>query len=741
MKSVKKETAKATAVKTPAVKTPPAKKTAVKKTSIETPTLESVLDVETIQKDTTVLKFTPQAGNAHHPGATVKENGVNFSIFSQDATEIHLLLFTNPNDLEPVAIINLDPVLNRTFHYWHVFVEGATEGMGYAYRIDGLLDPSQGFRYIKNKVLIDPYSKGLANKLWNRGAACGTDDNLETSMRSIIVKQDDFDWEGDVSPNIPMEKCIIYETHVGGFTRDKSSKVKNPGTFLGLIEKIPYLKELGITSIELLPVFEFDESEGAGFGPNGDFLSNYWGYSTVGFFTPHSNYCLDPEGGQHLNEFREMVKALHKAGIEVILDVVFNHSSEGNHQGPYLNFRGIDNKIYYFLSPESAEYYQNYSGCGNTINCNHPIVEKFIIECLEFWVKEMHVDGFRFDEGSILTRGEDGNSMIHPPVIWELELSEVFANTKLIAEAWDADGLYQVGGFPGFRWSEWNGRFRDEVRKFVKGNEGFHSAVASRIAGSYDIYSNNRHTPLNSINFITCHDGFTMMDLVSYNEKHNHNNGENNNDGINDNYSWNCGVEGQTDQEDIIAFRKKQLKNFFTILLLSRGIPMILMGDEVGRTQLGNNNAYCQNNTLSWFNWNDLETNKEVFSFVKKMIQFRKQNKSSNIKDFYTGALNARGIKDIEWHGTTLQDPQWENNSSKQLSFTIGGNGDDSMDFHVMLNFNYFPLSFQLPSIENRKLYRFTDTSIDDASSSSMVLIEDDNYYVNPYSIVILIIK
>jgi len=687
------------------------------------------------------MKFITKRGNAHHPGSTVTAAGVNFSIFSQDASEVQLLLFNKPNDLEPVQIINLDPVENRTFHFWHVFVENAKAGMGYAYRIGGPTETHEGFRFSKNKVLIDPYSKGLVNKLWNRANACGFEDNLQTSMRSIIVDQNDFDWEGDTSPNTPLEKTLIYEAHVGGFTRDISSGVTNPGSFSGLIEKIPYLKELGITAIELLPVFEFDETEVSGIDQNGNRLSNYWGYSTVGFFTPHSLFCTNPEEGRHLNEFREMIKALHKSGIEVILDVVFNHSGEGNHEGPYFNFRGIDNKVFYFLSPESQEYYQNYSGCGNTINCNHPIVEKFIIDCLEFWVKEMHVDGFRFDEGSILSRGEDGNPMQHPPVIWELELSEIFANTKLIAEAWDADGLYQIGNFPGYRWSEWNGRFRDDARRFIKGTAGFQSAMASRIAGSYDIYSNTRHTPLNSINFITCHDGFTMMDLVSYNTKHNENNGESNRDGIEENHSWNCGVEGGTDNPEIIAFRKKQLKNFFAVLMLSRGIPMILMGDEVGRSQLGNNNAYCQNNKVSWFNWNDLETNNEVFQFVKKMIKFRSENHSLYFKEFYNGSVNARGFKDIEWHGSKLNSPDWNDDTSKVLAITIGGIEAKSCEIHVMMNFNYFPLTFEVPvPVKNRKWYRFTDTSIDETLSSEKVLIDKNEYYVNPYSIVILIL-
>jgi len=558
-------------------------------------------------------------------------------------------------------------------------------------------------------------------------------------MRSVVVDYSNFDWEDVVAPEVPLEETVIYETHVGGFTLDKSSEVKHPGTFNGIIEKIPYLKELGITSVELLPVFEFDETEVSGIDKEGNKLSNYWGYSTIGFFTPHSKFCVNPDEGKHLDEFREMVKALHKAGIEVILDVVFNHSGEGNHEGPYVNFRGIDNKIYYFLSPEDPEYYQNFSGCGNTINCNHPVIEKFIIDCLKFWVEEMRVDGFRFDEGSILLRGEDGKPVMHPPVIWELELSDVFANTKLITEAWDADGLYQVGNFPGYRWGEWNGRYRDDVRRFVKGTAGFQSAIASRISGSNDIYYESRHTPLNSINFITCHDGFTMMDLVSYNSKHNENNGEWNNDGINENFSWNCGIEGSTDNEEIIEFRKKQMKNFFAILMLSHGIPMILMGDEVGRSQKGNNYAYCQNNPISWFNWNDMKANEDILLFVRKMIKFRSENRSLHVGEFYDGSVNPRGFKDIGWHGCKLFSPGWDDDSSKVLAFTIGGIDKNACDIHVMMNFNPFPLSFEIPSpVDNRKWTRFTDTSINDSKNTNKVIIDNSEYILNPYSIVIL---
>lgn len=694
--------------------------------------------------DTATLNVS--TGKAHPLGARVTGNGVNFSILSQDATAVELLLFARPDDAEPAYIVKLDPVDNRTFHFWHVFIENVKPGTAYAYRVNGPYDPGNGYRFNKNKVLLDPYAFGNVNDRWDRGKSCNDEDNLAFSMRSIVIDVEEYNWENDIHPNIPLKDTIVYEMHVGGFTRDKSSEVKNPGTFLGIIEKIPYLKKLGITAVELLPVFEFDEKEIFKYDQDGRPLINYWGYSTLGFLAPHSPYCVAPQDGAHLDEFRDMVKALHKEGIEVILDVVFNHTTEGNEQGPVIHFKGIDNKIYYFLSPDNPYYYMNYSGCGNTVNCNHPIVEKFIIDCLEFWVDEMHVDGFRFDEGSILSRGEDGKPLMHPPVLWELELSDVFANTKLIAEAWDADGLYQIGGFPGYRWGEWNGKFRDDIRRFVKGDAGMVSALASRIAGSNDIYQHSRHSPLNSINFVACHDGFTMMDLVSYNYKHNEANGENNQDGINENLSWNCGVEGPTDDADINRFRVKQIKNFFTLLMLSRGIPMFLSGDEVGKSQSGNNNVYCQNNSISWFNWNLPNTNKELLRFVQHIIAFRRENALLRKGEFFTGDINERGFKDIEWHGCRLYAPGWADPSSKSLAFTLGAFEKGQADIHVMLNADYIPLEFDIPpGYEKMKWYRLSDTSLDApvdfADNGREEPVSGQKYMVNPYSSVILILK
>ena len=513
--------------------------------------------------------YAVEPGKPHPIGAIADAEGVNFSLLSQNATAVDLLLFGEDNQTFPTQIIHLDPEFHKTFYYWHVYVKGLRPGMHYAYRVDGPRDIHAGHRFNPNKVLLDPYARGLSKTHWQRGAACGPDNNLETSMRSVVLDTTDYDWEGDQPLNRPMNETIIYEMHVRGFTRSPSSGAQYPGTFAGVIEKIPYLKSLGITAVELLPVFDFDETEAYRLNPEtGEPLRDYWGYNPISFFCPQSSYCVNPEQGGHIREFQDMVKALHKAGIEVILDVVYNHTSEGNHDGPTINLKGIDNSSYYYLWPGGLQYYHNYSGCGNTLKCNNPIATKLILDSLEFWVKEMHVDGFRFDEGSILSRGENGAPMDYPTVLWMAELSDTLANTKIIAEAWDAGGLYQVGGFPGYRWAEWNGRFRDDIRGFVKGDAGLVGSVAARIAGSADLYESKGRLPINSINYVTCHDGFTLNDLVSYNHKHNEGNGEGNRDGIDHNLSWNCGVEGETDDPEIEALRQRQIKNFITLLLI-----------------------------------------------------------------------------------------------------------------------------------------------------------------------------
>jgi isoamylase len=687
--------------------------------------------------------FTVTSGRTHPLGATPDANGVNFALFSENATGVELLLFGEHDCEEPLQVIRLSPETNKTFHIWHVYVKGAAHGLHYAYRVQGPQNIHEGHRFDGEKLLLDPYARGNNKTLWRRGDACVPGSNIATSMRSVVIDSSGYDWEGDVPLNVPMSDLIIYETHVGGFTKSATAKVKNPGTFKGIIEKIPYLKQLGITAIELLPVFEFDDSEVLR-TVDGHALRNYWGYSTMAFFAPHPGYCVNPESGEHVREFRDMVKALHKAGISVILDVVFNHTDEGNHQGPTFSFKGIDNANYYHLVNNDKQYYNDYTGCGNTFNCNHPVPEKLIVECLEYWVKEMHVDGFRFDEASVLTRGENGAPLDYPPVVWHIELSETLSDTKVFAEAWDAAGLYQIGYFPGYRWAEWNGRYRDDVRKFVKGEPGIVGSVAARKAGSADLYESRRHLPVNSVNFINCHDGFTLNDLVSYNGKHNEANGEGNRDGNDDNMSWNCGVEGPTDDAGIEALRERQIKNFCAMLMLSQGIPMFVAGDEVRRTQHGNNNAYCQDNELNWFDWSLTEKNAKMLRFWQQMIQFRKDHPVVHRSRFFTGEINDRNLPDISWHGCQLNSPPWSDPNARVLAYTLGGFGD-SPDLHVMLNMYWDALPFELPTVNGRTWYRAVDTSLaspDDISAAGKeVQISGKEYIVTGRSVVVLVSK
>ncbi|MFN0069973.1 MAG: glycogen debranching protein GlgX [Chloroflexota bacterium] len=686
--------------------------------------------------------FEVLPGRQHPLGATVDTTGVNFALFSEHATGVDLLLFDEHDSAEPVQTITLDPRTNKDFHFWHAYVKGLPAGWHYAYRVSGPWAPEQGHRFNPSKVLIDPYALGNTDNLWDRVAACGPDDNLSTSMRSVVIDPKGFDWEGDLPLNRPMSETVIYEMHVRGFTKHASSDVKQPGTFLGVAEKIPYLQSLGVTAVELLPVMEFDDTEVLGQNPqDGSPLVNYWGYSTLGFFAPDSRYCANPSKGAHLDEFREMVKQLHKAGIEVILDVVFNHTNEGNHQGPVISFKGIDNSLYYHLLPGNKQYYMDYSGCGNTVNCNHPIVSKLIVECLEFWVREMHVDGFRFDEGSILSRGEDGAPMAYPPVVWEIELSETLSDSKIIAEAWDAAGLYQIGYFPGYRWGEWNGRYRDTMRSFLKGDPGIVGTVAARLSGSADIYESTGHLPLNSVNFLTAHDGFTLNDLVSYNDKHNDANGEGNRDGINDNQSWNCGVEGETDDPAVEQLRNQQVKNGAALLLLSQGVPMFVMGDEVRRGQGGNNNAYCQDNEISWMDWRLTGQHADVLRFFSKLIAFRRAHPMLHRSRFFSGALNSHGVPDIAWHGCQLNEPGWSDPNARALSYTLGGFEGDP-DLHVILNMDWESLEFELPTIDGHAWHRVADTALpspqDFSDAGQEVRITGSTYQATERSVVIL---
>ena len=521
-------------------------------------------------------------GRSFPLGATLSAEGANFSVYSKHATGIELLLFDSVDDDRAKRVISIDPATNRTYHYWHVFVSGVKAGQIYAYRVRGAFDPASGMRFDPAKVLVDPYGRGaVVPKNYSRDAARDKGDNAAVAIKSVVTNPHAYDWGGDAPPKRPSSQTIIYEMHVRGFTCHPGSGVteKSRGTFAGLIEKIPYLKELGITAVELMPVFLFDSQDAP---PS---RVNYWGYAPVSFFAPHPAYSSRQDPLGPLDEFRDTVKALHREGIEIILDVVFNHTAEGDHDGPTLSFRGFDNPTYYILEQDRSRY-ANYSGTGNTLNANHPIVRRMVLDSLRYWVKEMHVDGFRFDLAAILERDESGQLMPNPPVLWDIESDPELAGTKLIAEAWDAAGLYKVGSFIGDSWREWNGRFRDDVRSFFRGEKNSVQHFTDRLLGSPAIYGHEEREAEQSVNFVTCHDGFTLNDLVSYDGKHNEANGENNRDGANDNRSWNCGVEGPTDDPGVEKLRNRQVKNFLTVTMLSVGMPMLLMGDEVRRTQL-----------------------------------------------------------------------------------------------------------------------------------------------------------
>jgi glycogen operon protein len=675
--------------------------------------------------------FATAPGTAHPLGATVTVAGVNFAVFSQHATAVELLLFAGPEAPEPVQTIALSPVTNRSFHFWHVEVVGARPGLTYAWRVDGPSGTAEGHRFDRDKVLVDPYARAISTALWDRGAACRPGDNVASSLRAIVTDPSAYDWEGDRPLRRPMAESVIYEMHVGGFTRGDGAGVTAPGTFRGMIEKIPYLKSLGVTAVELMPVFQFDDSEAR--EVEGRRLTNYWGYSTMGYFAPHAGYCERPGAGAHLDEFRDMVKALHKAGIEVILDVVYNHTDEGNHMGPVYGLKGFDNSVYYYLSPEQKQFYFDYSGCGNTLNCNHPVVSKLILDSLKFWAEEMHVDGFRFDEGSVLSRGLDGAPMQFPPVLWNIELDDGLAGAKLIAEAWDAAGLYQVGHFPGFRWGEWNGVFRDTLRRFVKGEAGLTGDLADRIAGSAALYQRSGHSPVNSVNFVTAHDGFTLNDLVSFSAKHNR-------DGVDDNLSWNCGAEGPTDDAGIDGLRERQIRNLATLMMVAQGVPMLVMGDEVRRSQQGNNNAWCQDNPIGWFDWPLVEKNKGLLRFWQQLIAFRRAQPTIHRSRFFTGAVNPRGLADVTWHGVDLATPDWHDGQARALGFTLGGEGD-AADIHVMANMFWEPLDMAVPAVPGRRWGRVIDTArpAPDDILARPKAVKADRYPVQGRSVVVLI--
>ena len=652
---------------------------------------------------------TANRGQSAPLGAVVTPDGVNFSLYSRDATGIELLLFDSATDAYPARVITLQPTVNRTYYYWHTSVPGLRPGQIYAYRVHGPYDPQSGLRFDPEKILLDPYARGtVVPDSYSRTAAQRKGSNGATAMKSVVVDSSLYDWEEDAPLHRPSSQTIIYEMHVKGFTRHPSSGIAEEirGTYRGLAEKIPYLQDLGVSAVELLPVFQFDSQD----CPPG--LVNYWGYAPVSFFAPHQAYSSrrDPLGP--VDEFRDMVKVLHRAGMEVILDVVFNHTAEGKHDGPTLCFRGIDNRTYYILERDRSRY-ANYSGTGNTLNANHSVVRRMILDSLRYWVQEMHVDGFRFDLASILARDSEGHLMANPPVLWDIESDPVLAGTKFIAEAWDAAGLYQVGSFVGDSWKEWNGRFRDDVRGFFRAEPGSVRQFADRLLGSHEIYRNEGREAEQSVNFVACHDGFTLNDLVSYERKHNEPNLENNRDGADDNRSWNCGVEGPTSDAAIEKLRTRQVKNFFAVTLLSLGLPMFLMGDEIRRTQNGNNNAYCHDNEANWLDWSLIRKHADVLRFVKLLNARRlRRDTTAEFQRISLTQLIDQATKG--WHGVKLNQPDWSDNShSLALSAQLPKEGVEAF---FIFNPYWQPLDFELPvAIDEKKCVwrRWIDTSLE----------------------------
>jgi glycogen operon protein len=591
-----------------------------------------------------------------------------------------------------------------------VEVRGAGAGQVYGYRVFGPNRPEAGLRFDPAKLLLDPYARAVVNTDgYQRSRAAAPGDNLASAMRGVVVNPSEYDWEGDTPLRRAAADPVIYEMHVAGFTRHPNSGVapNRRGTFAGLIDKIPYLRELGVAAVELMPIQQFDPQA----APKN---TNYWGYQSVAWFAPHPAYSSRTEPLGPVDEFRDLVKALHRAGIEVILDVVFNHTAEGNQHGPTLSFRGLDNPTYYLLDHSNPASYLDDTGCGHTVNGNETVVRRMILDCLRYWVEHMHVDGFRFDLASALSRGEDGRPLSHPPLLLDIEADPVLAGTKMIAEAWDAAGLYQVANFAGDRWAVWNGQFRDTVRRFVRGDRGTTAALADGLVGSAGFFSRPRRDPLRSVNFITAHDGFTLNDLVSYNDKHNEANGEQNRDGANDNNSWNCGVEGPTEDPAITALRCRQIKNFVSILLLSQGRPMLLMGDEVRRTQQGNNNAYCQDNELSWLDWGGTERHADLCRFVAGLIRFHERSSVFRDRRFWGRPDSAA----VTWHGVHLNQPDWGQDSHSLAYELVQPQSQEH--FHVMLNAYWEPLSFDLPALPpGQQWHRLLDTALPDGQDFS----------------------
>jgi glycogen operon protein len=690
--------------------------------------------------------FRLRRGQPFPFGATLVPGGVNFSVFSSYATSCTLVLFEK-HAKEPMGEIPFPEEFRIGNVYSIVVFDLDYENLEYGYRMDGPNNFADGQWFDNSKILMDPYAKIIGGRdVWGK-----TPDWEDIYHHRARLAFDDFDWEDDRPLEIPPEDQIIYEMHVRSFTAHPSSGVKEShrGTFAGIRSKIPYLKELGVNAIELMPIFEFDEFENSRISPiTGETLYNYWGYSTVGFFAPKAGYAATGKFGMQVDELKALIKELHKNGIEVILDVVFNHTAEGNEKGPYISFRGLDNKTYYMLTPEG--YYFNFSGCGNTLNCNNPIVRNMVLDCLRYWAAEYHIDGFRFDLAAILGRDPWGAPLSNPPLLESLAFDPILAKCKLIAEAWDAGGLYQVGSFPAYgRWAEWNGKYRDSIREFLKG-DGNVWEVSQRLQGSPDLYAWAGRVPATSINFITAHDGFTLMDLVSYNYKHNEANGENNNDGSNDNYSWNCGWEGATDDPGINTLRHRQIKNAIAMLLVSQGVPMLLMGDEMGRTQNGNNNTYCHDNELNWQDWTLLEKNPDLFKFTKDCIAFRKAHPVlRNTGHFHHRDYVGSGYPDISWHGTQAWYADWST-YSRTLAFLLcgkhakQGSVEDNY-IYVGMNMYYGACHFELPGLPpGMKWHVFANTGLNSSATTcepgtEPVLEDQTGMLLGERSVVILV--
>ena len=651
-------------------------------------------------------------GGAHEQG-----NGVNFVLFSRHATGVRLDFYQKPDDSSPSRIIHLDPVRHRTGDVWHVWVRGISPGQLYGYRIEGPYRPEEGHRFNPHKLLLDPYARALAGVgNWDFLAARGYDsssgltdlsfsnvDDAGTTPKCIFTGGH-FDWEMDSPPKHPASDTVIYETHVRGFTIHPSSGVARPGTFAGLTEKIPYLQDLGVTAIELMPVLEFNENESQRLNPiTGEKLKNYWGYNPVAYFAPKQSYSFEGSHWRQTVEFREMVKTFHRAGIEVILDIVLNHTAENDELGPTISLRGIENSIFYMLQENGRRYYKDYTGVGNTLNANHPVVREFVRNVLRYWVMHMHVDGFRFDLASVLGRDEHGNILRNAPLLEDIAEDPILSDVKIIAEAWDAGGAYQVGCFSTKRWTEWNGRFRDDVRRFWTGDAGMIGPFASRVCGSSDLYQSSGKGPAGSLNFVTCHDGFTLNDLVSYKQKHNDENGEFSRDGSDANYSDNCGVEGPSQDPSVERMRNRLIKNFLLTLFVSRGVPMLLGGDEFRRSQRGNNNAYCQDNEVSWLDWSMAGTHKEIHRFTRGMIAFRRAHPALRGEVFYTDA-------DIKWFAPNGATPDWADPSQKSFACQIRGQTEP--DLFLMFNADTGSVDFAIPALPGGKIWRLAvDTS------------------------------